>query len=134
MILPYLLNSNALATDTSHWTPKSTRRQNRENGHTHTHTHTQDNYCNPRCACTPRVNNKHIFFKYLPPSHQPSSKYACVHYATMCLICYQTNNRRMQVLMGTVYCQHLPQIIGSTVVHAMDDVLLLGSLRTRNET
>ena len=21
------------------------------------HTHTQDNYCNPRCACTPRVNN-----------------------------------------------------------------------------
>ena len=24
--------------------------------HTHRHTHTQDNYCNPRCACTPRVN------------------------------------------------------------------------------
>ena len=21
-----------------------------------THTHTQDNYCNPRCACTLRVN------------------------------------------------------------------------------
>ena len=24
--------------------------------HTHTHTHTQDDYCNPLCACTPRVN------------------------------------------------------------------------------
>ena len=22
----------------------------------HTHTHTQDKYCNPRCACAPRVN------------------------------------------------------------------------------
>ena len=29
---------HAVATDTSHWTPKSARRQNRENGHT---THTQ---------------------------------------------------------------------------------------------
>ena len=25
-------------------------------GHGDTHTHTQDNYCNPRCACVPRVN------------------------------------------------------------------------------
>ena len=25
-------------------------------GHTYTHTHTQDNYSNPRCACTRRVN------------------------------------------------------------------------------
>ena len=25
--------------------------------HTYTHTYTQDNYSNPRCACTPRVNN-----------------------------------------------------------------------------
>ena len=24
--------------------------------HTHTRTHTRDNYCNPLCACTPRVN------------------------------------------------------------------------------
>ena len=24
--------------------------------HTHTHTHTRDNYCNPLCACAPRVN------------------------------------------------------------------------------
>ena len=28
--------------------------------HTHTHTHTQDNYCNPLCACTPRVNNNAV--------------------------------------------------------------------------
>ena len=27
---------------------------------THTHTHTQDNYSNPCCACTPRVNKIHI--------------------------------------------------------------------------
>ena len=25
--------------------------------HTHTHTHTRDNYCNPLCACAPRVND-----------------------------------------------------------------------------
>ena len=25
--------------------------------HTHTQTGTQNNYCNPRCACAPRVNN-----------------------------------------------------------------------------
>ena len=25
-------------------------------GHTYTHTYTQDNYSNPRCACTPKVN------------------------------------------------------------------------------
>ena len=25
--------------------------------HTDTHTHTRDNYCNPLCACAPRVNN-----------------------------------------------------------------------------
>ena len=25
--------------------------------HTHTHTATQNDYCNPRCACAPRVNN-----------------------------------------------------------------------------
>ena len=25
--------------------------------HTDTHTHTWNNYSNPRCACTPRVNN-----------------------------------------------------------------------------
>ena len=25
---------------------------------THTHTHTRDNYCNPLCACAPRVNNE----------------------------------------------------------------------------
>ena len=25
--------------------------------HTHTHTHTWNNYCNRRCACTPKVNN-----------------------------------------------------------------------------
>ena len=43
-----------VATDTSHWMPKSAGRQNRENGHTHTHT--QDNYCNPHRACAPRVN------------------------------------------------------------------------------
>ena len=24
--------------------------------HTHTHTDTQNDYCNPRCACAPRVN------------------------------------------------------------------------------
>ena len=24
--------------------------------HSHTHTHTQDNYCNPRCTCVPKVN------------------------------------------------------------------------------
>ena len=24
----------------------------------HTHTHTQDDYCNPRCACAPKVNKK----------------------------------------------------------------------------
>ena len=24
--------------------------------HIHTHTHTRDNYCNPLCACAPRVN------------------------------------------------------------------------------
>ena len=24
--------------------------------HTYRHTHTRDNYCNPRCACAPRVN------------------------------------------------------------------------------
>jgi len=52
--------SYAVAADTSRWTPKSSRRQNREtDAHTHTHTHTltdtQDNYCNP-CACAPRVN------------------------------------------------------------------------------
>ena len=44
--------SHAVAADTSRWTPKSARRQNRENRHTDTHTHTQtdtqtqDNYCN----------------------------------------------------------------------------------------
>ena len=27
------------------------------NAHTHTHTDTQTKYCNPRCACAPRVNN-----------------------------------------------------------------------------
>ena len=47
---------HAVAADTSRWTPKSARRQNTENGHTDTHTDTQDNYCNPRHACTPRVN------------------------------------------------------------------------------
>ena len=26
------------------------------NRHTHTHTDTQTKYCNPRCACAPRVN------------------------------------------------------------------------------
>ena len=26
------------------------------NRHTHTQTHTQTKYCNPRCACAPRVN------------------------------------------------------------------------------
>jgi len=44
----------ALATDTSHWMPKDAIRQNRENRHTHADT--QDNYCNPRHACMPRVN------------------------------------------------------------------------------
>ena len=34
----------AVAADTSCWTPKSTRRQNRENGHTDTPT--QNSYCN----------------------------------------------------------------------------------------
>ena len=34
--------SRAVAADTSCWTPKSARRQNRENGHTHT----QGNCCN----------------------------------------------------------------------------------------
>ena len=37
---------HAVAADTSRWTPKSTRRQNTEKGHTDIHTHTQDN-CNP---------------------------------------------------------------------------------------
>ena len=37
--------------------------------HTHTHTHTQDNYCNPRCACTPRVNkNKKNQLKMAAPA------------------------------------------------------------------
>ena len=31
------------------------RTQNRENGHTHTDT--QNDYCNPRCTCAPKVNN-----------------------------------------------------------------------------
>jgi len=60
-----LLDFPALAADNSRWTPKSARRQNRENRHTHTnthtdthiHTHTQNNYCNPCCACALRVNN-----------------------------------------------------------------------------
>ena len=43
--------SHAVAADTSRWTPKSVRGQNRENRHTDT----QDNYCNPH-ACVPRVN------------------------------------------------------------------------------
>ena len=30
------------------------------------HTHTQDNYCNPRCACAPRVNNAIDDLKKLP--------------------------------------------------------------------
>ena len=33
--------------------------------HTHTHTHTQDNYCNPRCACMPRVNNELFMQMYM---------------------------------------------------------------------
>ena len=28
------------------------------NRHTHTQTDTQTKYCNPRCACAPRVNNR----------------------------------------------------------------------------
>ena len=44
------------------WTHRQTDRQtdththtHTHHTHTHTHTHTQDNYCNPRCACVPRV-------------------------------------------------------------------------------
>ena len=34
------------------WTYRQTDR------HTHTHTHIRDNYCNPLCACAPRVNDQ----------------------------------------------------------------------------
>ena len=37
-LLTIELISRAVAADTSRWTPKSARRQNRENGHTHRHT------------------------------------------------------------------------------------------------
>ena len=41
--------------------------------HIHTHTHIyvyiQDNYCNPRCACAPRVNN--IMFGYIAHAQPP---------------------------------------------------------------
>ena len=40
-LLTIELISRAVAADTSRWTPKSARRQNRENGHTHTQTHRQ---------------------------------------------------------------------------------------------
>ena len=30
--------------------------------HAHTHTHTRDNYCNPLCACAPRVTKLHDNF------------------------------------------------------------------------
>ena len=45
------------------WTGNCARCQIRANRHPHTHTHThphtQPKYCNPRCACAPRVNNTH---------------------------------------------------------------------------
>ena len=31
--------------------------------HTYRHTHTRDNYCNPRCACAPRVNEENSLFR-----------------------------------------------------------------------
>ena len=37
-LLTIELISRAVAADISRWTPKSARRQNRENGHTHRHT------------------------------------------------------------------------------------------------
>ena len=64
--------SCTVAADTSHWMPKSARRQNRENRHKDTQTHRQNNYrqnnyCNPRCACAPRVN-------YTPSGNVESNK------------------------------------------------------------
>ena len=35
--------------------------------HTHTHTHIRDNYCNPLCACAPRVNNTQMVAVALGP-------------------------------------------------------------------
>ena len=50
--------------------------------HTHIHTYTQDNYSNPRCTCTPRVNES---YKQLSESAlQTSSKYTSASLAVEC--------------------------------------------------
>ena len=46
---------------------RHTYRQTDRQTDRHTHTYTRDNYCNPLCACAPRVNKcAKLFFVYTP--------------------------------------------------------------------
>ena len=47
--------------------------------HTDTHTHTRDNYCNPLCACAPRVNYQH-FNNQLKSQLKNKPYLVCTHY------------------------------------------------------
>jgi len=55
----------------------------------------QNDYCNPHCACAPRVNNKHIFFKYLPST---------IMQVCMCTLC---NNVYICYSQTTEECKSL---------------------------
>ena len=67
--------------------------------HTHTHTHTQNDYCNPRCACAPRVN----YTRQIPASAEQAHP------------CH--SERRAQVSLGSQSSGEEPEISSARVVH-----------------
>ena len=59
---------------------------------THTHTHTQSKYCNPHCACAPRVN-KYIGIGYIFGTHVMYEGYSsCLSVTTQCQCIPETND------------------------------------------
>ena len=75
--------------------------------HTHTHTHTQDNYCNPRCACAPRVN------KLICGRHNTTYTRPYLHRATACVTPHVHSTCTSYVLYTYLYCVYV--LVGGTI-------------------
>ena len=110
MVFQFYSISRAVAADTC--LKMQEGRIKKMDTHTHRHTHTQNNYCNPRCACTPRVNK---YISCLAKAHR-SSNFLVIN-CTFVTVLYNQASVFMQCTSGgsnvqimNSLQQHLPAV------------------------
>ena len=104
------------------WTDRQTYRQ----------THTQDNYCNPRCACAPRVN------EYCTISKNTGWRMECVHEVEpRCSLTIQPSCPTLRMLSSTSFSTQRTTPFsfpaGYPATSGMNDLQLLPSSTTKQE-